>query len=170
MIGLIILCAVLYGSYKTNPDAASFRAFIRPPNSTSLTSSITNFFTDLLTPASTIPEFKRDDYIFFSIVTIADNTETYIGLCGQWFLLSKLQLAGGGKGASAVEENELQLLESIGEAEKNLAIKAKLKKDRKYQQDKITLSFVQIISPLMILVDVTYVSLLIIEMQEANIT
>jgi len=142
MIVPIIFCVVLYGSYKTNPGAASFRAFIRPPDSTSLTTSITNFLTDLLTPARTIPEFKRDDYIFFSLVTLADNTETYLGLWGQWFLLSKLQLIGGRKGANAAEENELQLFENVGEAEKALAVKAKLKRDRKYQQDEITLSFV----------------------------
>ncbi|CAG8554842.1 4183_t:CDS:2 [Paraglomus occultum] len=127
MIGLIVLCAFLYGSYKTNPDAASFRAFIRPPNSNSTTDSLTNFFASLVN-AHTMPEFKRDDYIFFSIVSLADNTETYLGLWGQWFLLSKLQLIGGGKGASA-EENELQLFESVGEAEKALAVKAKLKRD-----------------------------------------
>ncbi|RUS16218.1 soluble NSF attachment protein [Endogone sp. FLAS-F59071] len=134
MLGYILVAALLVVCFKTNPNKDSFKAFITntSSNPTTTTSKITSFLTRAITG---IPAHVYNDYAFFSIVTLEDNSATFLGVLGQWLVLSELvgRTAGlRGKPAvgsrAAVDTTEMEL-EEMADVDRTKAKQAALKKD-----------------------------------------
>ncbi|CAG8607910.1 6913_t:CDS:2, partial [Ambispora leptoticha] len=129
--------------HKTNPDNSSFCSHFTSEsneNNKNKSNALTSFFNDILSSKPRVPDFKRDDYLCFSIVTLSDGSATYLGFLGNWFVLSQVILvknkktargwfSGGGgsssNSSSKGEELEMQKLENLAINEKDQAIKAK---------------------------------------------
>ncbi|RUS26385.1 soluble NSF attachment protein [Jimgerdemannia flammicorona] len=122
MLRYILLAASLATCYKTNPDRESFKAFITntPAVPTTTTSKITSFLTRAFVG---VPEHVYQDYVFFSIVTLKDNSATFLGVLGQWFVVS-----GGGAGSGALPDINMEL-EDLAEVDRAKARQAAMKKD-----------------------------------------
>ncbi|CAG8573559.1 6629_t:CDS:2 [Ambispora gerdemannii] len=121
MLGWLLFSVFLYAAYKTNPDNISFGSYITSDNKNKKNQSnaISSFITGILSNKPRVPEFKRDDYLCFSIVTLGDGSATYLGVFGVWFVLRL----------------EMQSLENLATNEKNQAIKAKGARDCEFLID-----------------------------------
>ncbi|KAL1915409.1 uncharacterized protein VTP21DRAFT_6867 [Calcarisporiella thermophila] len=132
MIGYIILISALVVAYKTNPTEASFRNYISNASSQNANRATLSSWLNTLLP--TRPEFTHTDYVFFSIVSAKRSSATYLGCFGQWFLVSEMvQRQEGGRGGSEQENLEM---EERANAEKDAAVKAKVKRDYKVAGDR----------------------------------
>ncbi|KAG0240404.1 hypothetical protein BGW41_007012 [Actinomortierella wolfii] len=151
MLPLILLALTGFVAYQTKPNAQTFEDFItNNANASTTTSSGTsgqgggggggsNWFTrNILRPLTgrpRIPEYTMTDYVFFWVASLKSGAGSYIGIFGQWFVISETQgtrrsiersVTGGG---AAGESDQSNALEAQAEAEKERAVQAKLRKD-----------------------------------------
>lgn len=123
-------------SLESTAQTDSFKAFVTntSSNPTTTTSKITSFLTRAITG---VPAHVYNDYAFFSIVTLEDNSATFLGVLGQWFVLSELVgRTAGLRGEPAigsrvaVDTTEMEL-EGMADVDRTKAKQAALKKDCK---------------------------------------
>ncbi|PKC74435.1 TPR-like protein [Rhizophagus irregularis] len=135
MLFFILLIFIGYYFHKCRPDANSFREYILTNNSNSSSSSSSSqelfkFFNKLLVGQPSVPEFKLDDYYCFTVVTFRDGTATYVGFLNKWYLWSKIEVVGSkGRGKKKNSVTEMQVIEGLAYEDKEVAIRAKGKKD-----------------------------------------
>ncbi|KAH7056191.1 soluble NSF attachment protein [Linnemannia elongata] len=153
MLGFVFLILSCVVAVQTKPKQETFVPFLTTqrknrvssgsssPATTSSSTSANNvsgwFTRNILQPLTggpRIPEHTITDYYFFQMATLNDGSGSYIGLFGQWFVLSELQevsekdgpTIGGGSGGKAGSGNTY---EGQAEEHKQNAIQAKGKRD-----------------------------------------
>ncbi|KAF9335298.1 hypothetical protein BGZ91_010540 [Linnemannia elongata] len=153
MLGFVFLILSCVVAVQTKPKQETFVPFLTTqrknrvssgsssPATTSPSISANNvsgwFTRNILQPLTggpRIPEHTITDYYFFQMATLNDGSGSYVGLFGQWFVLSELQevsekdgpTIGGGSGGRAGSGN---MYEGQAEAHKQNAIQAKGKRD-----------------------------------------
>ncbi|KAG0249004.1 hypothetical protein DFQ27_000465 [Actinomortierella ambigua] len=158
MLPIIILTLSGFVAYQTKPNTQSFEAFITNSTNGSSSSTTTSspgtstgegsssggasswFTRNILRPLTgqpRIPEYTVQDYVFFLVASLKSGAGSYLGVFGQWFVISEIQgtrksigrsATGGGGSVTAVDESDQSNgLEAQAEAEKERAVQAKIK-------------------------------------------
>jgi tetratricopeptide (TPR) repeat protein len=152
---LLALAALAWVAHKTNPNAESFREYYREyvvgcrrGDEGARTGNGGGWFAKVgafLRQPSSEPSFKYQSYQLYSVVTITDTKEQYLGILKAWFPLSTLvrtRSEPGGRAAPVELESitttsvdPVTTVDAEADRLKSLAIDAKSKRDYRLAGD-----------------------------------
>jgi len=145
MMKLILLAALCFVCYKTNPDEKSFKKFMeqkRKEKTSTTNSKVLNKVNNVISQAiAPLPHYTYTNYSLCSICSL-DNGLIFIGICNSWYPLSALAGSQSNQEQSSAEvEKELEDYVTSGNKEKaqknyNEAAKLYIKAAQGYEKQR----------------------------------
>ncbi|KAF9182088.1 hypothetical protein BGZ50_005133 [Haplosporangium sp. Z 11] len=152
MLGIVFLLLSCVVAVQTKPKSETFVPFLttqrrarlsnssasRGATASGTSSSSTNsggvsrwFTRNILEPLTgpRVPEHTITDYYFFQLATLNDGSGSYLGMFQQWWVLTELQEVTEKNGGASSPDGQGNVYEAQAEAQKQVAIQAKIKKD-----------------------------------------
>jgi len=122
MMKLLLLAALCFVCYKTNPDEKSFKKYMeqkRKEKTSTTNSKLLNKVNNVISQAiAPLPNYTYTNYSLCSICTL-DNGLMFIGICNSWYPLSSIAGNQGNQEQSSAEvEKELEEYVISGNREK----------------------------------------------------